>query len=974
MVALRPITSALMHVKIFLSTVSDEFGVYRDRVRSDLNRPNVEVTIQEDFENLGNKTLDKLDAYIAQCDAVVHLVGVMTGSEPSETELRALLRKYPALGESLPELGAALAAGEPITYTQWEAWLCAYHEKILIVAVAAKTAKRGPNYAPTEAAQLRQARHLARLKGSGLWPNPQTFDTPEDLANQVRKTAILDLLAKAQAGAPARQPRNLPFTSLGSLFKGREKIMAELRAALQGHRAAAVAGKALHGLGGVGKTRLAIEYAWRHEPDYCALLFLAADTPEKLNASLAALAGPDILDLPERDAPQDSVKIPATLKWLDEHRGWLMILDNVDDASAAEATEALVARLSGGHVLITGRYPHFSGGVETLELDALALEDAVNFLLERSKKRAKTPDDEKLARELANELGCLALGLSQAAAYIDTQRISFARYLELWRKTREKVLNWFDPRLVSYNHDVGLAATWATSVEKLTAQGLWLLRLCAFLDPAPIPKSFVEALPDLSADDALAHLYSYSLATPATIEAGKMQADGFAVHRLVQDFARRMMGEEERREALQAALDWVGAAFVGEPWDVRSWSILDPLAPHARAVATLGDEAQITAPTVQLINELGLLLACKARHCEAEPLYRRALVIFEASNGPDHPVVAHILNNLANSLQATNRIAEAEPLYRRVVAILGNQEGGPFPNFGTALNNLAELLRATNRLSEAEPLFRRALAIYEACYGPDHPNVAFPLNNLANLLLAANRLTEAEPLYRRALVIREACYGPDHPLVANILNDLAALLRNTKRPMEAETLHRRALAIDEASYGPDHPNVAIRLNNLALLLKETNRLSEAEPLFRRALAIDEACYGPDHPLAAIRLNNLANLLGVTNRISEAKLLSCRHLEILLAFTAQTGHQHPELRLGLNNYFQILLEAGGEEAHAHAEIDALLEKYGVALDQENQDDPPPRNPGDPATWGQVKRNEPCPCGSGKRYKHCHGALV
>jgi len=878
-----------MPVNIFVSTVSDEFAIYRDHVRSDLSRPKVFVTIQEDFENLGLKTLDKLDAYIADCDAVVHVVGVMTGSEPSETELLALLRKYPALGENLPELGAALAAGEPITYTQWEAWLGAYHEKLLFVAVAATTAKRGPNYAPTDSAQARQARHLARLKASGLWPNPQTFDSPEDLANQIRKTAILDLLARAQAEPESRRPKNLPFASIGSLFKGRETIMGELRASLQSHSGVAIAGKALHGLGGVGKTRLAIEYALRHEADYSALLFLAADTPEKLNTSLAALAGPDILDLPEKDAPQDSVKIPAALKWLDEHSGWLMILDNVDDAKAADAAEALVGRLSGGHVLITGRHPNFSGAVETLELDALALEDAVKFLLERARNRAKTSDDEKLARELANELGRLALGLSQAAAYIDTQRISFARYLELWRETREKVLNWFDPRLVSYNHDVGLAATWATSVDKLGAQGLRLLQLCAFLDPAPIPKSLVETLADFSADDALADLYAYSLATPATIEAAKTTTEGFTVHRLLQDFARRRMGEEERRKALQAALYRVGAAFVGDPDDVRTWPTLDPLAPHALAVARHGDEAAIAEPTSWLLNQLGLLLKAKARHREAEPLYRRALAIDEASHGPDHPDVA------------------------------------------SGLNNVALLLRETNRLKEAEPLYRRALAIDEACYGPDHPNVARDLNNLAGLLYATNRPEEAEPLFRRALAIFEASYGPDHPTVATDLNNLAELLRTTNRLEEAEPLYRRALAIGEASQGPDHPKVAIRLNNLAELLRTTNRLDEAEPLYRRALAIDEACYGPDHPRVAIRLNNLANLLLATKRVEEAVPLSRRMVEIFLAFTVRTGHQHPHLLDALGNYFGLLLDAGRDETQARAEIDALLEKYGVKLE-------------------------------------------
>src|SRR4051794_38233396 len=112
---------------------------------------------------------------------------------------------------------------------------------------------------------------------------------------------------------------------------------------------------------------------------------------------------------------------------------------------------------------------------------------------------------------------------------------------------------------------------------------------------------------------------------------------------------------------------------------------------------------------------------------------------------------------------------------------------------------------------------------------------------------------------------------------------------------------RRALAIDESSYGRDHPRVAIELNNLAQLLQATNRLGEAEPLMRRALAIDEASHGSDHPRVAIRLSNLAQLLQATNRLGEAEPLMRRNLEILLAFTARTGHSPPHFNAAIRNY-------------------------------------------------------------------------
>jgi len=698
--------------------------------------------------------------------------------------------------------------------------------------------------------------------------------------------------APAFPGKPRRTPRNLPYVSLESLFKGREEILERLHAALQ--KCGDGRAVALYGLGGVGKTRLAVEYAWRVETEHSALLFVSAETPAQLDSGLAALTGQILLDLPEKEARDDEVKIEAVLRWLTENPGWLLILDNVDDEKAAAAVEALVKRLHGGQVLVTGRAGDFSKAIEAFAVDVLSEADAASLLLDGTTKRERATNDDALAHELARELGGLALALAQASAFIDKRRTGFARYLKLWRETRETIVSWFDQRLVGSHRDIGLATTWKTSVEKLTPEGRHVLELCAFLDPAPIPKSLLDvpvpssptqdegtepngphasrrpfgppqhegeellrengphpeevrstvskdeeiaeppppraeeapealsrstrATPAISdAHEALADLYAYSLASPAEVSDGKTTTAGFSVHRLVQDFTRRGMAEERRREVLLEALAWVNAAFVGDASDVRTWPVLDPLAPHALALARQGDAAGIAEPTTRLYNELGTLNYAKARHAEAEPLVRRALAISEKSYGPEHPDVAR------------------------------------------DLNNLAELLRITNRPAEAEPLIRRALAILKASYGPDHPDIAILLNVLASLLEDTNRPAEAEPLYRRALTTTEASYGTDHPHVATRLNNLARLLYNTKRLAEAEPLVRRALAISETSYGPDHPQVAGCLNNLARFLQDTNRLAEAEPLMLRAVAILEASYGPDHLHTVLVRNNLKRM-------------------------------------------------------------------------------------------------------------------
>jgi hypothetical protein len=143
----------------------------------------------------------------------------------------------------------------------------------------------------------------------------------------------------------------------------------------------------LYGLGGVGKTRLAVEYAHAHRGNYTALLFLIAETPESLSRTLSGLAA--VLDLPQKEAREDEVKIDAVMTWLAANPGWLLILDNVDDENAAEAVDQLLRQLRGGRVLITGRLANYRAGIATIELDALTPEAARDYLLEATEGRRR---------------------------------------------------------------------------------------------------------------------------------------------------------------------------------------------------------------------------------------------------------------------------------------------------------------------------------------------------------------------------------------------------------------------------------------------------------------------------------------------------------------------------------------------------------------------------------------------------------
>jgi tetratricopeptide (TPR) repeat protein len=891
--------------RIFISAVTSEFGGARDALAADLRSWDTLVRVQSDFRQEADaaNTLKKLHDYIRDCSAVICIIGRRSGACPPPSLAAPFARMLP---EGIIEA----------SYAQWEFFFARHYRRRLSLYFA-EPDNQPDNDKPTgdDFPDLQKAFVAHIVEEQGL--DRSYFSNVDQLARAVLKE---DWPRK-----PPVKPIVLPYASLGRLFKGREALLRRLHESLTrgADGGLAVVATALYGLGGIGKTRAAVEYAWAYHEDYTAVLFAQAASSEELRRNLASLGGP--LLLPERETAEEEVRLNAVLAWLAANPGWLLILDNLDDPAALAEVDRLMGRLAGGHVLLTSRNDRFARQVEALELDVLTPDAAAAFLLEATEgRRDKAADDDAAARELAEELGRLALALEQAAATIEKLRCSFRRYLEIWRGTRERVVGWARPEITGYHNAV--AAAWQTSVDQLSEAGRHLLERLAFLAPDPVPMFLLDvAVPGAEPEDqqdALADLAAVSLAAP------EAEGERFVVHRLVQDVTRRSLDTATSQRRVTEALGWVNAAFEGNPQDVRTWPRLDPLAPHAQAVACHADAAGILEPTARLMNQLGLLFGTKALFAEAEPLIRRAVAIEEKSFGPDHHNIARNLNNLGQLLLATNRVAEAEPLIRRALAIDEKSFEPDHPNIARNLANLGQLLLATNRLTEAEPLYRRALTISEKSFGPDHPNVAAGLNNLAELLRETNRHAEAEPLMRRALTIDGASFGTDHPTVAIRLNNLAGLLQHTNRLAEAEPLYRRALEIDEASFGPDHPAVATNLNNLAGLLRATNRHAEAEPLMRRALAIDEASFGADHLDVARDLNNLALLLRATNRLAEAEPLMRRMVSIFIDFEHKTGHQHPHHGAVTVDYTRLLAAMGMGEAEITEAFASLTAEGGT----------------------------------------------
>nr|WP_299414529.1 tetratricopeptide repeat protein [Acaryochloris sp. IP29b_bin.148] len=308
----------------------------------------------------------------------------------------------------------------------------------------------------------------------------------------------------------------------------------------------------------------------------------------------------------------------------------------------------------------------------------------------------------------------------------------------------------------------------------------------------------------------------------------------------------------------------------------------------------------------QCLNDLAVLYNNQGRYNEAEPLYVQALQMNQKLLGAEHPDVATSLNNLAVLYDNQGRYNEAEPLYVQALLMRRKLLGTEHPYVATSLNSLAELYRAQGRYNEAEPLYVQALQMRQKLLGSEHLDIAESLNDLALLYSDQGRYNEAEPLYVQALQMNQKLLGTEHLDVATSLNNLALLYEKQGRYNEAEPLYVQALQMRQKLLGSEHPYVAQSLNNLAFYYSDQGRYNEAEPLYVQALQMRQKFLGIEHPSVARSLNNLAILYDNQGRYSEAEPL---YVQALQMYKKLLGTEHPSVARSLNNLAKLYYNLG-----------------------------------------------------------------
>jgi tetratricopeptide (TPR) repeat protein len=714
----------------------------------------------------------------------------------------------------------------------------------------------------------------------------------------------------AQPSIPAGAPHSLPeqprfpgaFPHVWTVpyqrnpfFTGREEVLKNLYDALRvGKAVAVVQPRALTGLGGIGKTQTAVEYAYRYYSDYPEAIFWArADSREGLVTDFGAMA--QALHLPEEVEQDQNLVIDAVKRWLKEHANWLLILDNVEDLAMIKSVLPSAYR---GHILLTTRMQATGEVARGVEMEQMEPEEGTLLLLRRASILA--PDallntaseaDKAKAREISQVVDGLPLALDQAGAYIEETGCSLSDYLDFFEQRRVKLLKRRGPP--SSDHPESVATTWSLSFEKVeqaNPAAAELLRFCAFLYPDAIPEEVItEGAPALGSiiaaiatdlpelNEAIGMLLRFSLVRR------NRNTKSLSIHRLVQAVLKEEMGKESlhlwAERTVRAVMRTLPIV------DYTQWLTIAPrwqrCLPQTLACAKLINQEQMwDGETAGFLYMIGYYLYLCVQYTEAEPLLRNALSISVQVLGPEHNGTCQCLNVLGMICEAQGRYEEAEQFHRRALSIWEKTFGPKDPHVATCLNNIAFVYLHQGKYAEAEVLSKQSLAIREQVLGPDHLDVAFNFKILGELYYAQGKYTEAEAAFRRVLTIRERILGPDHPWVAESLKSLGLIYHEQGKYTEAEALYLRALAIREQASARGNTSLAMYLSNLGLIYHEQGKYIQAEALYLRALSIVGQTTFRETLNDAISFNNLAKLYHDQGRYAEAEPLYQKMLAIL----------------------------------------------------------------------------------------------
>jgi tetratricopeptide (TPR) repeat protein len=700
-------------------------------------------------------------------------------------------------------------------------------------------------------------------------------------------------------------------------FSGRESEIAQLRDGLLSGRQAAV--RALHGLGGIGKTQIALEYAHRFASQYDLVWWIDAEQADQIPVHYTELAGRLGIAKPEA-GPEHNGR--SLLQHLRMQQRWLIIFDNAEDPSQIEPW----LPEGSGHVVITSRNPDWRGIAQQTGLDVFKRSDSVSYLKTHVSSVASEQAD-----LLAESLGDLPLALAQAAGVIGNG-MTIDRYRQLVSTNTERILKEGD----APGYTASLAATVGIATARLNdghPDAAALLHLGAFFGPEPIPTSWLEnARPRLATipgdpDDvmwphaALQPLSRYGLA--------RVDHEAFQIHRLTQAVLRSQTDPEQARNLRNDVATTINGTNPGNPERPSTWPEWASLVSHLTAEHV----ALATRPELRkLLLNAALFLILTGQPRSAISLTQSLHAVWSEDLGENHPDTLSCMQYYGRATVDAGDTSGALAIIEDAFERRRNTLGENHPDTLHSANDLAATSGRMGNHSKAHRLSEDTFQRRRRVLGDDHPDTLQSAHNVASGLNHARDFEKSRRLHEDTLRRRQATLGEDHPDTLQSAHSLAITLHEFGEHMEARRMDEDTLQRRRKILGDNHPDTLASSHSLAMTLHSLGKLAEARRMNEDALQRLRKILGEDHPDTLFAAHSLAVNLHNLGKHEEALRMD---EDTLQRRRRILGDDHRHTLLSAHS-FALTLYSLGETEKAHRMQEATLQRQREILGEEDPD--------------------------------------
>ncbi|MFE6521829.1 FxSxx-COOH system tetratricopeptide repeat protein [Streptomyces sp. NPDC057794] len=762
--------------------------------------------------------------------------------------------------------------------------------------------------------------------GSGSLP-------PSNRPNEAGEPPVPPLVSDATPQEPLEAEPPMPSTPTPSStpallvnvplrntsFVGRQALLSAVEEQLGAQDTAAVLPNALHGLGGVGKSQLALEYVYTHQHDYRVICWIPAERESLILAALAQLAaqlgvapsGQDSLG-----APAANTAVPAVLEALrtgTPYDNWLLVFDNAEDV---EAVRQYFPTNGPGKVIVTSRNRAWERVATSLPVNVFERAESIELLQKRSPDLSAEDAD-----RLAEALGDLPLAVEQAGAWRAVTGMQVDEYLDLLAERSPEILE-LDP---APDYPVSVAAAWDISLERIKANNpgaRQLLDICASMAPEPIPRAMLRGSRGVNVTPEVDPLLRESIKLNRAVRDLSQfslvrvdpRSDTLQMHRLLQTVLLAKLSPEERERMRDAAHQLLSAAKPGPYGSSLEWRAYQALLPHV-----LTSQAVTSTDTYvrELVFDTVWFLYYWGDHVGAADFARQAWSAWLAASGEEDVNVLRMMKSLGFLLRQIGQVPESIPLTEKALEISRRTEVDP-ENLIDSLCEMADAHGYQGRFEEARALTQEATELARSLFGPDDPMTLRATHAWGVALRLCGRFKDALPLDQENAQQRELLFGPASFFTLNTLNALSIDMRESGDYPGARDFQEDAYRRARGELGEEHPLTLRIARNLAVCRRRDGAHAEAAKLAEETLRRFIARYGPDHFDAMSSATNVS----VDQRLA-GDLESSRQLaEVTLRrFEQRLGPHHAYTLLTKANLAATLRAQGALEQAQELEDDA-----------------------------------------------------